>query len=173
MLGEFIKIYVLTCSTFHIVSFRFDTISLTSTFLAYELALNIDIQERLRDEIFEILEKYDDEVNHESIAEMKYLDMVLNETLRKWPVTNLQYRKNSHDFPIPNSNLIIPAETFIIIPTLSIHRDERFYENPEKFDPERFNEENSTKRQSMTFIPFSEGPRKCLGKFSNAIFMVY
>ena len=58
---------------------RYDTTSLTSTFLAYELALNPDIQERLRDEINEVLEKYEEEICHDSIAEMKYLDMVLNE----------------------------------------------------------------------------------------------
>ena len=143
---------------------RYDTTSLTSTFLAYELALNPDIQERLRDEINEVLEKYEEEICHDSIAEMKYLDMVLNETLRKWPVANLQFRKSTREYKIPNTTLTIPADTFIIIPTLSIHRDERFYENPEKFDPERFTEENKGKRHSMAFIPFSEGPRICLGE---------
>lgn len=111
-----------------------------------------------------MLEKYEDEINFDSIADMKYLDMVFNETLRKWPVANLQFRKSSRDFEIPNSKLNIPAETFVIIPTFSIHRDERFYENPEKFDPERFNEENKAKILPMAFIPFSEGPRICLGE---------
>lgn len=143
---------------------RYDTTSLTSTFLAYELALNLDIQERLREEINEVLEEYEDEISYASIAEMNYLDMVFNETLRKWPVGNLQFRKSTREFKIPNTTLTIPAETFIIIPTLSIHRDERFYDNPDKFDPERFTEENRANRHPMAFIPFSEGPRICLGE---------
>jgi cytochrome P450 family 6 len=110
------------------------------------------------------LEKYEDEISFDSIAEMEYLDMVLNETLRKWPINNVQFRKASNEFQISNSNLKIPSETFITIPVYSVHRDERFYENPNKFLPNRFSEEAIKNRHKMAFIPFSEGLRKCLGR---------
>jgi cytochrome P450 len=90
--------------------------------------------------------------------------MVFIETLRKWPVAHIQFRRASQEFKIPNSNLTIPENTFIIIPVFGIHRDERFYENPDKFEPERFSDENKNKIKQMAYIPFSEGPRACIGE---------
>lgn len=130
----------------------------------YELALNQDIQDRLRSEIEEVLENHNGEVTYDAIMEMKYLDMVFNETLRKWPVLDSQIRKCDKDFKIPNSKLVVEAGTLIMIPTVGLHHDERFWENPEKFDPERFTEENVKRRHPFCYIPFSEGPRICIGE---------
>lgn len=127
--------------------------------MVYELALNEDIQERLRDEINEVLERHNGEVTYDAIMDMKYLDMVFNETLRRWPVVDSQIRKCTKDFKIPNSDMVIPAGNLIMIPTIGLHMDERFWNEPEKFDPERFNEENVKKIVPYSYIPFSEGPR--------------
>ena len=54
----------------------------------------------------------------------------------------------------------------IMIPIQCIHRDSEYYENPEKFDPERFSEENRHKIKPMTYMPFGAGPRNCIGEFS-------
>lgn len=133
-----------------------ETSSSVMTFCTYELALNQDIQDRLRKEIEKILEKYNGEVTYDAILEMKYLDMVFNETLRKHPIIDNQNRRAVKDFPIPNTNLVIPAGMHILIPIPGIHNDERFYENPDQFNPERFTEENVKKRHPFTFIPFCE-----------------
>lgn len=125
-------------------------------FALYELALNQDIQDRLRKKNEEILSKYDGEITYEAIMEMKYLDMVFNETLRKFPVVDTQFRTCSKDFKIPNSNLTIPKDTFIVLSSHALHNDERFYDNPEKFDPDRFTDENIKKRHPFAYIPFSE-----------------
>lgn len=119
------------------------------------MALNQDIQDRLRNEIDEVLSKHEDEINYDGVMEMKYLDMVLNETLRKYPVNDKQFRKCSKDFRIPNSELVIPRNTLIIISSQALHHDERFYDNPSKFDPERFSEQNIKKLHPFTYIPFS------------------
>jgi len=124
------------------------------TFCTYELALNQDIQDRLREEIEEVLENYNGEVTYDAIAEMKYLDMVLNETLRRYPILDSHLRKSVKEFKIPNSDLVIPAGTGILIPVIGIHNDERYYENPEKFDPERFTDENVKKRVPFSYMPF-------------------
>jgi cytochrome P450 family 6 len=133
------------------------------TFSTYELALNQDVQDKLRDEINDVLEKYDGEVTYDAIMEMKYLDMVFNESLRKYPVVDSQNRMSTKDFAIPNTKIVIPAGTSVMIPTFALHNDERFWENPDKFDPERFTPENIKQRHPFTFIPFSEGPRICIG----------
>lgn len=116
--------------------------------------MNQEIQEKCREEIYEILSNYDDKLTYDSIFEMKYLDMVVNETLRKFPVVDSQFRMANRDYKIPNSNLTIPAGTNIFISAFGLHRDERFYENPDKFDPERFTEENLKKRHPFVYIPF-------------------
>jgi cytochrome P450 family 6 len=133
------------------------------TFSTYELALNQDVQDKLREEINDVLEKYDGEVTYDAIMEMKYLDMVFNESLRKYPVVDSQNRMSTKDFAIPNTKIVIPAGTSVMIPTFALHNDERFWENPDKFDPERFTPENIKQRHPFTFIPFSEGPRICIG----------
>lgn len=125
-------------------------------FCAYELALNEDIQNRLREEIEEVLEKYNGDVTYDSIIEMKYLDMVFNETLRRYPVVDLQIRQCAKDFQIPKTNLVIPSGSAILIPVAGIHNDPNYFENPEKFDPERFTEENVKKIRPHTYIPFCE-----------------
>ena len=126
------------------------------TFCTYELALHQDIQDRLRAEIEEVLEKHDGEVTYDAIMEMKYLDMVFNETARKHPVIDNQLRRSTKDYKIPNTNLVIPADTQIIIPVIGINYDTKYYENPDEFDPERFTDENIKKRHPFAFIPFCE-----------------
>lgn len=49
-------------------------------------------------------------------------------------------------------------------PVQGIHMDKRYYSEPEKFDPERFNEENKHNIKPYTYLPFGVGPRNCIGK---------
>jgi cytochrome P450 family 6 len=133
------------------------------TFMSYELAMNQDIQDRLRDVINEVLSKHNGEATNDAILEMKYLDMVFNETMRRYPIVDRQLRKCVKDFQIPNTKLVIPAGTGMLIPIYAIHHDEKYWENPNKFDPERFTDENVKKQIPYTYLPFSEGPRQCIG----------
>lgn len=50
-----------------------------------------------------------------------------------------------------------------MIPIYSLHRDGKYWENPLKFDPERFSDENKHKITSNTYLPFGNGPRNCIG----------
>ena len=61
--------------------------------------------------------------------------------------------------------MIIPAHTSIIIPVYGIHLDQKYYDNPEEFRPERFTEEEKAKRPNYTYLPFGDGPRVCIGKY--------
>nr|ARO50442.1 cytochrome P450 [Chironomus tentans] len=142
-----------------------ETSAIAITFCTYELAFNQDIQDRLRTEIETVLKKHDGDVTYDAIMEMKYLEMVINETLRKYPIFEVQVRKCTKEFTMrmPDSELAIPIGTPVLIPVAGIHNDERYFKNPEKFDPERFSEENIKNLVPHTFIPFSEGPRNCIG----------
>lgn len=99
---------------------------------------------------------------------MPYLDMVVFETLRMYPILTVFDRESIMPYKIPNSDLVIEKDTPIYISVLGLHYDPEYFPDPEKYDPERFNEENKHKIPPFAYIPFGEGPRKCIGK--NIIF---
>ena len=58
----------------------------------------------------------------------------------------------------------IPAGTNAILCKFLLHRDPQIYPNPDNFDPDRFLPENSEKRNPFAYVPFSAGPRNCIGQ---------
>ncbi|KRT84488.1 cytochrome P450 [Oryctes borbonicus] len=141
----------------------FETSSTTMTFCLHELAFNQDIQEKVREEIREAYKKNDGHLTYDAVMEMKYMDKVIDETLRKYPPVGLLNRVCSIDYNVPNTDVTIKAGTKVFISSLGIHRDPKYYPDPEKFDPERFSDENKAKRPPCTFLPFGDGPRTCIG----------
>ncbi|GJQ64941.1 hypothetical protein Trydic_g7108 [Trypoxylus dichotomus] len=134
-----------------------------TVFLMFELAKNQDIQRRLHEEVNEVLEKHNGEMTYEAIMSMKYLDMVINETLRKYAPLSFLNRKCVNDYKLPGSDIVIEKGTNILISNYGIHHDPEYYPEPSKFDPERFSEENKAKITPYTYLPFGEGPRYCIG----------
>jgi cytochrome P450 family 6 len=99
-----------------------------------------------------------------------YIALVcITETLRKYPIVPYLDRMCISDYELPVSSdenkVTIPGQTGIYIPVYAIHHDPQYYPEPEKFDPERFTEENINKRPQFTYLSFGEGPRVCLGEF--------
>lgn len=134
------------------------------SFVLFELANNQNVQKRLRDEIMESVNENNGKFTYDMLFEMKYLDMVIKETLRKFPPAFNVLRRSVKDFKIPKTNLVIPAGIDIHISTYALHRDPEYFSNPEKFDPERFSPENIEKIKPFSFIPFGFGQRACIGK---------
>ncbi|CAG9827989.1 unnamed protein product [Diabrotica balteata] len=141
----------------------FETSATTMSFALLELAQNEELQNKVRDEINRVLAKHDDKVTYESIMDMEYLEKVVLESLRKHPPLALLPRICTKNYQVPDSDLVITVGTRLNIPVLSIHRDPDYYPDPDKFDPERFNEENKAKRHPFAYLPFGEGPRTCIG----------
>lgn len=68
----------------------------------------------------------------------------------------------------PKENPIhLKARDVVMMPMFTIQRDEKYYPNPEKFDPERFNDVNKDKIINGTYFPFGMGPRVCIGKLAH------
>ncbi|XP_071650149.1 cytochrome P450 6k1-like isoform X1 [Temnothorax longispinosus] len=141
----------------------FETSAATSMFAIYELAKNQVIQNKVRQEIDEILEKHGG-LTYDAVNEMTYLEKVINETLRKYPPIPMLNRICTKDIDLPIVNIRIPKGIPIVIPVLGLHRDPSIYPDPERFDPERFAEDEKAKRHRFTFLPFGGGRRKCIGE---------
>lgn len=93
--------------------------------------------------------------------DMKLIDLCVKETLRKYPGLPILNRECTKDYKIPNSPFTIKEGTSIIISLLGIHRDEKFFPNPEKYDPDRFTDERRDYDEDM-YMPFGAGPRNCI-----------
>ncbi|XP_063930112.1 probable cytochrome P450 6a23 [Zophobas morio] len=141
----------------------FETSSTTMAFALYELSKHQYIQDKVRHEINTVLAKHDNKITYEAIQEMKYMDQVIDETLRKYPPVSFLTRECVRDYKHPDDDIVIEKGTTVVIPTLGLHYDEDYFPDAEKFDPERFSEENKNSRHRYVYIPFGEGPRMCIG----------
>ncbi|KAI4465738.1 cytochrome p450 [Holotrichia oblita] len=146
----------------------FETIGSTFCYMLYELAKHQEHQERLRDEITSVMSNYDN-INNNAIKEMLYLDMVLKETMRLYPVLPFLDRKIAKDYKIPDTNIILEKDTNVYISIIGMHMDPQYFPNPHKFDPERFSVENKANILPFTYLPIGAGPRICIGMYLLAI----
>ncbi|KAF2899557.1 hypothetical protein ILUMI_06631 [Ignelater luminosus] len=146
----------------------FDTASTMMSYAAYELAVNPDVQDKLRKEVDEALKKSNGDITYEVLMGMKYLDMVVAETLRKWPPFVLVDRRAVKPFRIEPEKpgekaFVVEPGTICAFPVYSIQRNPDYFPNPDKFDPERFNEENKANINPFSYLVFGMGPRNCIG----------
>jgi len=140
----------------------YETTSTALTFTTYQLAKHQDIQDRLRKEIFDTLGA-DTSCDYDSVTSMQYLDMVLSESMRIYsPIPLHLGRKAAKETVICGRK--IPKGTAVMAATWKIHHDPNFWEDPWKFDPERFSPANRDKIVDMTYLPFGDGPRSCIGR---------
>ncbi|XP_011170634.2 probable cytochrome P450 6a17 [Solenopsis invicta] len=120
-----------TAQSFAFFIAGFKTSAATASFALY-LAQNEDIQDKLWEEIDEVLIKYGD-LTYDALNDMKYLQKVIDESMRKYSSVPILSRTTT--------DIHIPKGTLITIPVLGIHRDPMIYPDPDKFDPERFCDE--------------------------------
>lgn len=82
-----------------------------------------------------------------------------------YPPARQLFRKCSVDYKIPDTNQVIEKDTQIFIPVHQLQHDEKYFTDPEKFDPDRFTEKNlaGTNLINRPYYPFGDGPRNCIG----------
>uniref|UniRef100_A0A8C9L8P8 unspecific monooxygenase n=1 Tax=Pavo cristatus TaxID=9049 RepID=A0A8C9L8P8_PAVCR len=138
----------------------YEPTSNTLCYLAYELALHPDVQQKVVDEIDTVLPNKAP-LTYEAIMQLDYLDMAVNETLRLYPLGGRLERTCKRDVEI--NGVTIPKETIVVIPPYTLHRCPEYWPNPEEFRPERFSKENKDNIDPYTYLPFGAGPRNCIG----------
>lgn len=128
----------------------------------HELAINPDIQQKIFTEITDIKAQLNGSaLTHDMQSKMPYLDMVICETLRRWPTFAFFERICKRPYVIVNSNdtkVELQRGDFLIIPTYAIHNDENYYRKPIKFEPERFSQTNRQQIRAGTYFPFGMEP---------------
>jgi len=148
----------------------FETSAVLMCFTAHELMENEDVQQKLFEEVQRVDKELDGkELNYEAIMGMKYLDQVVSEVLRKWPPAIAVDRECNKDitYEADGQKVEIKKGDVLWLPTCGFHRDPKYFENPMKFDPERFSEENKDTIEPNTYFPFGLGQRNCIGKMAD------
>lgn len=142
----------------------FDTVSSAMSFLIHELTLNPDVQHRLYKEIATVHKELDGKVlDYITLSKMKYIDMVLSESLRRWAPVPTIARAVTKAYDLKSSDgteIHLERDDGIWVPIFGFHLDEKYFPNPEKFDPERFNDQNKQNIKQEAYIPFGMGPSK-------------
>ncbi|KAJ8922743.1 hypothetical protein NQ315_007778 [Exocentrus adspersus] len=142
-----------------------DTTAAASSFVLSLLGVHQDIQDKVFEELKEIFQgDLQRPVTFNDTVQMKYLERVILETLRMYPPVPIIARLLNEDVKLPTQDYVIPAGTTVIIGTFSLHRNPKYYENPLKFDPDNFLPEKCQNRPYYAYIPFSAGPRSCVGR---------
>ena len=138
-----------------------ETSMITLSTASYLMALNPEIQERLRTEICQHVEKNPGVSLYELSHGIEYLDCVISETQRLYPPAHQLNRECTEDCKI--NDIPISKGMEIIIPFYALHHDLGAWKEPETFDPERFRSSVKDTRHPYQFLPFGAGPRNCIG----------
>ncbi|XP_014487205.1 PREDICTED: cytochrome P450 6l1-like [Dinoponera quadriceps] len=141
----------------------FETTSTAMSFALYEFVLHPEIQNKLRKEILDAMILLTNQTRKFSVGSLPYLDMVISEILRKYPVMPFIDRQTVKTYQMPNSNLLIEKGTRIFISLLGIHYDPQYFPDPEKFDPKRFSQGSRSNIPTYAYMPFGKGPHMCIG----------
>jgi cytochrome P450 len=98
----------------------------------------------------------------EDVGRLTYTEMVFTESMRLYPPVWVMGRRSISGYKV--GKYYVPAKSIILLSQYVMHHDERFYPEPEKFDPERWTPEARAARPRYAYFPFGGGPRMCIGE---------
>ncbi|EDV93021.1 GH19082 [Drosophila grimshawi] len=140
-----------------------ETTGSTTAFTLYELAQYPEHLKRLQAEVDETLKQNDGKITYDALNKMEFLELCLQESLRKYPGLPMLNRECTEDYTIPDTNHVIKKGTPVVISLHGIHRDPEYFPDPDKYDPYRFAEETKN-YNPIAYMPFGEGPRICIAQ---------
>lgn len=125
----------------------------------YLLSKHPTVQRELRAEIDRVLEGRAPQVA--DLPKLPYTNAVIEEAMRLYPPAVMNFRKAIGEDRL--SGYAIPAGATLWMSPYLTHRHPKFWTNPQGFDPQRFMPEEAKKQHACAYLPFSAGPRKCIG----------
>lgn len=138
----------------------YETTSSSLTFLSYNLATNPQVMKKLQEEVDATFPNKAP-IQYQELMQMEYLDCVINESLRLFPIASRLERVAKASVEI--NGFVIPKGMVVMVPTWPMHRDPEIWPEAEKFKPERFSKENKETIDPYSYMPFGAGPRNCIG----------
>ena len=140
-----------------------DTTGWAVTWATYLVGLHPEVQEKIHEELDQVFGlDFERDYTMDDLRALKYLECVVKEALRLYPSVPFYGRTTTK--PTEIEGRIVPAGVQVGVMSFIIHRCPRHWPEPEKFKPERFTFENSIGRHPYAFVPFSAGPRNCIGQ---------
>jgi cytochrome P450 len=138
----------------------YETVANALSWTWYLLSQNPDCELRFHQEIDRELQ--DRKPAFEDVPRLRYVEMVLAESMRLYPPAWAMGRYALKDFEL--GEFFLPAKTTVLMSQFITHRDPRFFPDPLRFDPERFTPEAKTRRTKFSYFPFGAGFRQCIGE---------
>ncbi len=138
-----------------------ETVASALTWSCYLLASNPQAEERLHQELDEVLAGRAPTLD--DLPALDFTRRVFDEALRLYPPAWLVTRKAVQDDVI--DGVEIPANSLILVSIINVHKNLNFWENPNVFNPDRFLAEESDNRPKFAYLPFGGGPRLCIGNY--------
>ncbi|XP_074140575.1 cytochrome P450 4F2-like [Sminthopsis crassicaudata] len=141
-----------------------DTTASGISWVFYNLAQHQEYQDCCRQEIEELLRgRQQEEIEWDDLSQMPFLTMCIKESLRLHPPVPAVLRRCTKDIKLPDGR-IIPKGNICFISIFGTHHNPTVWPNPEVYDPYRFDPQNTQKMSPLAFMPFSAGPRNCIGQ---------
>ncbi|XP_054460197.1 cytochrome P450 4V2 [Anoplopoma fimbria] len=139
-----------------------DTTAASMNWSLHLLGSHPEAHRKVQEELQEVFGTSDRPANTEDLRKLKYLECVIKEALRLFPSVPFFARSIGEDCHI--SGFKVPKGANAIIITYALHRDPRYFPEPDEFRPERFLPENTVGRPPYAYVPFSAGLRNCIGQ---------
>ncbi|KAG5875109.1 hypothetical protein JTB14_018587 [Gonioctena quinquepunctata] len=137
-----------------------DLTATTNGFTMLMLGIHQDMQDKMYDEIMGVLGP-DRDIEPSDLPQLKYTERFIKETLRFFPTVPFLLRAIVEDIDVGDRVLVAGTSVAFCVP--KVHMNEEYWPNPTKFDPDRFLPEEAEKRHPCAYLPFSYGPRNCIG----------
>ncbi|XP_055948667.1 cytochrome P450 4V2-like [Argiope bruennichi] len=140
-----------------------DTIAISMIWTLYLIGLHPEVQAKLHEELDRTFgSDRDSAITIDDLNNLNYMECVIKESNRIYAVVPIFGRQVYEDTEI--CGYTVPKGSSCMVLNYYLHRDETIFPDPEKFDPDRFLPENAADIPEYGFLPFSAGPRNCIGK---------
>ena len=135
-----------------------DTTTTALTFAFWAIANNPKVREHFHAEVDEL----DGPPTMDDLGDLEYTEKIVQETLRMYPPVHTLPRRTATDVEFDGYR--VPEGERVHIPISTIQRDERWFDDPDQFDPDRWDGDLRRQLPDTAYAPFSAGPRVCIGR---------
>uniref|UniRef100_A0A8C6EI94 Cytochrome P450 family 4 subfamily F member 22 n=1 Tax=Microcebus murinus TaxID=30608 RepID=A0A8C6EI94_MICMU len=141
-----------------------DTTSSGLSWVLFNLAKYPEYQEKCREEVQEVMRGRElEELEWDDLTQLPFTTMCIKESLRQFPPVTLVSRRCTEDIKLPDGR-VIPKGIICLVSIYGTHHNPTVWPDSKVYNPYRFDPDNPQQRSPLAFVPFSAGPRNCIGQ---------